>query len=46
MNVQLHDQLSLQAYRHISIKCVYMRVDIKHVHINACEHAIIKAFER
>ena len=26
--------------------CVLMCVDIKHVNINACEHAIIKAFER
>ena len=45
INVQLYNDLSLQANKHISFKCVHMCVDIIWVNINACEHAIIKACE-
>ena len=41
MNVQLHDQLILQAYKDISIQ-VCAHVYGYQVNINACEHTIIK----
>ena len=45
-NVLLHDHFSLWTNRHFSFsKYVHMCMDIKHVNINACEHAIIEAFE-
>ena len=57
IQAQLSNCLSLRtskntntyAFKPIDISgstCVLMCVDIKHVNINACEHAIIKAFER
>ena len=46
MNVQLHDQLSLQAYKDISIQVCAHVYGYHTSEYNACEHTIIKEFER
>ena len=45
IQAQLSMHLAFKPIDISSSNCVHMWVDIKHVNINACEHAIIIAFE-